>query len=192
MSYFAWAFLAMELGGLKMTAPQFSVFIAASLDGFIAGPGGDLEFLKTVEREGEDYGYAKFFASVDALLMGRETYDKVITFESWLYGDKPTFVATRRPATSRHSERFVSGTPSELSQILAAANHRHVYVDGGNLIRQFLEAGLVSELTLSIIPVLLGSGIPLFSAGAPTRGLDLEGSESFSSGLVQLRYRVRQ
>lgn len=180
----------MELEERPMEQPQFSVFIAASLDGFIAGPGGDLEFLKAVESPGEDYGYAKFFASVDALLMGRGTYDKVISFPEWLYGDKPVFVATRRPAAPRHSETFVQGTPNELAEKLRAAGLRRIYLDGGNLIRQFLEAGLVADLTLSIIPVLLGSGISLFSPGSGLHALTLEGSEGFSSGLVQLRYRV--
>lgn len=175
-----------------MTPPRFSVFIATSLDGFIAGPGDDLEFLKAVEVPGEDYGYAKFFSSVDALLMGRGTYDKVITFDEWLYGDKPVFVASNRAASPRHGETFVQGTPRELAEKLAAWGARRVYLDGGKLIRQFLEAGLVSDLTLSIIPVLLGSGIPLFLPGGGQHELTLEDSGAFPSGLVQLRYRVKQ
>lgn len=91
------------------------------LDGFIAGPEDDLEFLKAVESPPEDYGYAKFFASVDALLVGRRTYEKVITMGDWFYGDKPVFIATNRPGTPSHGVTFVSGTPRELAAELAAA-----------------------------------------------------------------------
>lgn len=175
-----------------MTAPQFSVFIATSLDGFIAGPGDDLDFLKAVESPPEDYGYAKFFASVDALLMGRRTYDKVVSMGEWFYGDKPVFIATNRPGTPSHGVTFVSGTPRELAAQLAAAGHRRVYLDGGNLIRQFLEEGLVADLTVSLIPVVLGAGIPLFGGTGVPRELIFEGADSYPTGLVQLRYRVKQ
>jgi dihydrofolate reductase len=181
----------MELKDEPMAAPQFSVFIATSLDGFIAGPGDDLDFLKAVESPPEDYGYAKFAASVDALLMGRRTYDKVVAMGEWFYGDKPVYVVTNRPGTSTHGEKFVSGTPKELAGQLEGAGHRRVYLDGGNLIRQFLAEGLVTDLTVSLIPVLLGSGIPLFGGtGAPCE-LSFDSADSYPTGLVQLRYRVK-
>ncbi len=165
---------------------QRSVFIAASLDGYIARPDGGLDWLKAVERPGEDYGYAGFAATVDALVIGRRTYDTVLGFDAWPYPGKRVIVMTHRPLVARHGEEPFEGSPAELVRRLEGV--RRVYVDGGDVIRQFLAAGLIDDLTLSIIPVLLGDGVPLF--GGAAHGLRLEGTRSFDSGLVQLRYRV--
>lgn len=170
--------------------PRCSVFIATSLDGFIARPDGTIDWLSVVERPGEDYGFGEFFASVDALVMGRKTWEVALGFPEWPYAGKRVVVMSRHPRTPRHGETFHAGSPDELVAALAADGVRHVYVDGGVTIRAFLKAGLIDELTLSLIPVLLGSGIPLFGDGVSETGLSLQSSRGFESGLVQLRYGV--
>ena len=170
--------------------PRCSVFIATSLDGFIARRDGGIDWLSIVEAPGEDYGYAKFFADIDALILGRGTYEKVLSFPAWPYGDKRCVVLTHGAYESRHGERFHAGDPGPLLAELHAAGVRRIYVDGGAVIRQFLRDGLIDDLTLSIIPIVLGDGLPLFDASVPTRRLRLAGSQAFPSGLVQLRYDV--
>jgi len=170
--------------------PRCSVFIATSLDGFIARRDGSIDWLSIVETPGEDYGYARFFANVDALVMGRGTYDTVRGFPSWPYGDKRCVVLTHNPPEPAHGERFHTGSPQPLLEQLHVDGVRRVYVDGGAVIRQFLAADLIDDLTLSIIPVLLGDGLPLFEDGGPGKRLRLEASQAFPSGLVQLRYRL--
>jgi dihydrofolate reductase len=166
------------------------VFIAASLDGFIARRDGGIDWLSAVERPGEDYGYARFFADVDALVLGRGTYETVLGFPGWPYGDKRCIVLTHASFESRHGERFHAGPPAALVAELQADGIRRVYVDGGAVIRSFLRENLIDDITLSIIPVLLGDGLPLFDASVPSRRLRLTHSEAFPSGLVQLRYDV--
>lgn len=171
--------------------PQFSVFIATSVDGFIARPDGGLDWLDAVQIEGEDYGFAEFFAGVDALVLGRNTYDTVLGFERWPYGGKRCVVLTHRPPpASRHGETFFAGEPTAVAEALAREGVRRVYVDGGIVIQRFLAAGLVDALTLSIIPVILGAGIPLFARdGGVELRLDMVESRTWPSGLVQLDYR---
>lgn len=169
---------------------QCSVFIATSLDGFIARRDGGIDWLKVVELPGEDYGYATFAASVDALVMGRGTYDVVAGFPEWAYAGKRVIVLSHRELEARPGVERFAGAPAELASKLAGEGVRRVYVDGGDVIRQFLVAGLVDDLTISVIPVLLGDGIPLF--GGVSAGLVLENVESWPSGLAQLRYRVKR
>ena len=175
--------------------PRCSVFIAASLDGYIARADGGLDWLSMVERAGEDYGYRDFLDAVDALVMGRRTYDTVLEFEAWPYPGKRCNVMTHAPPAPRHDEEFASGAPASLLARLGEQGVGRVYVDGGALIRQFLAAGLVDDLTLSVIPVLLGSGIRLFEEDARARSpierkLQLVTARPFDSGLVQLRYQL--
>ena len=174
--------------------PRCAVFIAASLDGFIARPDGGLDWLSVVERAGQDYGYRAFVDGVDALVMGRKTYDTVLAFDAWPYEGKRCVVLTHTPpATRRHDEEFASGAPAALLQRLALEGVRQVYVDGGDVIRQFIAAGVVDELTLSVIPVLLGDGIRLFGGGGAGQGdvaLRLVEARPFESGLVQLKYQL--
>lgn len=171
--------------------PRCSAFIATSLDGYIAGPGGTLDWLKIVERPGEDYGYAEFFDSVDALVLGRSTYDTVLAMGSWPYAGKRVAVLTHRAAAPRHGETFLEGKPPDVLTTVGREGARHIYVDGGAVIRQFLDAGLLDRLTLSIVPVVLGGGVPLFAPGRAERRLVFEDARTWSSGLVRLRYRTR-
>lgn len=168
--------------------PHCAVFIAASLDGYIALPDGSVKWLDAVRLDGEDYGFDAFFASVDTLLMGRLTWETVLRLGEWPYQGKRVVVLTHRPAEGRHGERFRAGEPAELLAQLGAEGARRVYVDGGQVISQFLRAGLVDELTLSVIPTILGRGIRLFQGELPRRALRLASSHVFPSGLVQLRY----
>ena len=168
-----------------------SVFIAVSLDGFIARTDGSVDWLSLVEAPGEDYGYQRFFDSIDTLVIGRSTYQLALGFEPWPYQGKRCVVLTHTQSSARHAEEFFAGDVCALATRLAAEGAQRVYVDGGAVIQQFLAAGLLSELTLSVIPLLLGAGIPLFgSSTARDLKLELLAAQSFPSGLVQLRYRV--
>ena len=170
---------------------QCSVYIATSLDGFIARPDGGIDWLSIVERAGEDYGYRAFHESVDAIIVGRSTYNLALGFEPWPYAGKRCVVLTHVPPAPRHDEEFYSGSPRELCARLSEQGATHAYVDGGAVIQQFLSAGLVTDLTISVIPVLLGEGVRLFGVTGGDIPLELTRSQSFPSGLVQVEYRVR-
>ena len=161
-----------------------SVFIATSLDGFIARNDGSIDWLEAVQVEGEDYGYADFFAAIDVVVMGKNTWQTVLEFAEWPYAGKRVIVLAHTPGEATHGEVFFSGDVRDLD-----LDHQHVYVDGGDVIRQFLGAGLVDALTISLIPVVLGSGRALFAGGVEQR-LQLVDSKAFASGLVQLRYAL--
>jgi dihydrofolate reductase len=168
-----------------------SVFVGTSLDGFIARRNGDLDFLP--EGGGEPHGYNEFFASVDALVIGRNTYEKVLTFGSWPYGKKPVFVLSTRtltPAPRGAVVERMSGDPAGILSQLAARGVQHIYVDGGITIRRFLQAGLIQRLIVTRVPVLIGDGIPLF--GAVQRDIPLRhvATRQYASGLVQSEYLV--
>jgi dihydrofolate reductase len=171
-----------------MPRPATAAFLGMSLDGFIAGPHDELDWLERGGGPPEDHGFKEFFASIDLLLIGRRTWDVVQRFPTWPYEDKAVAVLTRRPAEARHGERFVSGAPAEVLSALGRDGARRVYVDGGAVVSQFLSAGLLDELTVSILPVVLGAGIPLFQGAGPERWLTLQDHRSWPSGLVQLRY----
>lgn len=166
--------------------PSCNVFIATSIDGFIARPDGGLDWLKPFE--GEEHGYQRFFDSIDALVIGRGTWDVVRAFEAWPYAGKRCVVMTRRPLEPKANEEVFAGDPVALVERLGREGVRRVYVDGGVVISQFLAAGLIEELTISQVPVLLGSGIRLFGA-CGEHSLRLVQSRAFSTGLVQCTWR---
>ena len=169
--------------------PRCSVFIAMSVDGSIARPDGALDWLSTVERAGEDYGYADFFASVDTLVVGRRTWETVAAFPDWPWTGKRVVVLTSSATPAfRHGEERHAGDPRPLLERLAREGVRRVYVDGGETIRRFLAADLVDDLTLSLIPILLPAGRRLFADGLLERRLRLTEARAFDSGLVRLRY----
>jgi dihydrofolate reductase len=165
------------------------VFIACSLDGFIAGPDGDLSWLPEPDPGGEDYGYRSFLEETSAILMGRATYDTAARFETWPYGETPVFVATsRRLDPAAPTVSAVRGTAAELLEAVRVHTEGALYLDGGALIRSFLSARLIDELTITVVDVILGEGAPLF-AGVPERHrLRLIAATPYPSGLVQLRY----
>ncbi len=159
-----------------------------SLDGFIARSDGQLDWLGSVERAGEDYGYQKFFDTVDTLIVGRKTYDTALGFGAWPYAGKRCIVMTHRGCDSQHGEEFFAGSPGELVMRLSNSSAVHAYVDGGMIIQQFLTAGLIEQLTLSVLPILLGDGVPLFGPTGRDIPLRLARTKAFESGLVQLEY----
>jgi dihydrofolate reductase len=168
-----------------------SVFIATSLDGFIARANGDLDWLPP--GGGEEHGYDAFMATVDALVIGRKTYETVLAFDQWPYGEKPVFVlSTGRlaPAPVGALVEHMSGAPAEVVSRLAARGVQHVYVDGGITIQRFLEAGLIQRLIITHIPVLIGTGIPLFGPIQRDITLTHVGTRQYASGLVQSEYVI--
>jgi dihydrofolate reductase len=169
---------------------QVSVFLGLSLDGYIAREDFGLDWLSMVETvPPEDTGYAEFWASVDVMVMGRHTYDSVLSFTPWPYAGKPLVVLSTRPTDAQHGETFHAGPLPGLIEDLRQQGHRRAYLDGGVVVQQGLEAGLVSDMTLSWLPVVLGSGRPLFRSGLPESRWTLTASRSFPSGLVQARYQ---
>ena len=172
-----------------------SVFIATSLDGFIARENGDVDWLEdTGEESGEDYGYKEFMGTVDVLVMGRNTYEKVLAFGQWPYGDQPVVVLTNRsldiPEHIAKSVETMSCLPEELVKHLSKRGAKHLYIDGGKTIQGFLSARLIQRLIITRIPVLIGTGIPLF--GPLFRDIKLRHIETrqYPSGLVQSEYEV--
>src|SRR3989441_8598104 len=166
-----------------------SVFIGTSLDGFIARPNGDLDWLP--EGGGEPHGYDEFMASVDAIVIGRKTFEKVLTLGPWPYGGKRVVVLSSRPvdlSAAGGAVEQMAGPPAEIVSQLAATGAHHLYVDGGITIQGFLRAGLVQRLTITRVPVLIGDGIPLF--GLLQRDVRLRHimTRQYPSGLVQSEY----
>src|SRR5580704_15198310 len=169
-----------------------SIFIGTSLDGFIARPNGALDFLPV--DGGEPHGYNEFIASVDALVIGRKTFETVLAFPTWPYGDKRVVVLSSRPidfSTVRGGVvEQMAGAPAEIVAKLAARGVQHVYVDGGVTIQKFLRAGLVQRLIITRVPVLIGEGIPLFGALPADVRLRHVTTQQYPSGLVQTEYLV--
>jgi dihydrofolate reductase len=168
------------------------VFIACSLDGFIAGPNDELDWLEG--PKGAEDTFTPFMAQVGAMLMGRRTYDVVQGLEgAWPYGDMPVLVATHRPLQAAHdSVRAVSGTIADLvARAKQVARDKDVYLDGGDLIRRALDATLIDEMTVTLIPIILGTGLPLFAGTARRHALELINERSIGGSLVELTYRPR-
>ncbi|KRA75498.1 deaminase [Caulobacter sp. Root656] len=170
---------------------QASVFVGASVDGFIARPDGGLDWLPA--GGGEPHGYNEFMATVDALVVGRNTYEIVLGFDTWPFGDKPVFVLSAgalAPAPDGAVVERLSGAPAEIVSRLAARGVGHIYVDGGITVQRFLRAGLIQRLIVTRVPVLLGQGIPLFGALPGDIKLRHVATRSFASGLVQSEYHL--
>lgn len=180
-------------------AIKCSVFIATSVDGFIAREGGDVEWLDDPAYklpENEDCGYRSFIETIDTLVMGRHSFEKVLSFGTWPYENLPVVVLTSQdlqpPPHLKDKVRVANEEPQELIAKLEATGSRHLYIDGGVTIQRFLRAGLIDEITLTRIPVLLGSGIPLFGPSVPELRLSLLNSHAYENGFVQIKYRVER
>jgi dihydrofolate reductase len=169
-----------------------SVFVGASVDGFIARANDDLDFLPP--GGGEPHGYNEFIASVDAIVIGRKTFEKVLTLGPWAYGDKRVVVLSSRPldlsAAVGGSIEQMGGPPAEIVAHLAATGAHALYIDGGITIQRFLRAGLIQRLIITRVPVLIGEGVPLF--GTLPRDIRLRhiATRHYPSGLVQSEYEV--
>jgi len=169
---------------------QVVLYIAASLDGYIARTDGSIDWLSTVEKPGEDYGYASFYSSIDAVVAGRKTYELGLGFEEWPYPGKKCFIFTSRAIASDRSDvEFLSTDVRQGMAKIEAQGFKRVWlVGGGALIRSFLSEALIDEHIVSVIPILLGSGIPLFPPPTPEQKFRLADARHYESGLVQIRY----
>ncbi|WP_277632482.1 dihydrofolate reductase family protein [Avrilella dinanensis] len=171
-------------------------FIATSLDGYIAKPNNDLSFLKLVEKEGEDYGYTDFTATIDTLIVGRKTYDyvlKEIGASHYDNGERNVYVITRTERPSVGKTTFYTGNLTELLRQLKSENGKNIYCDGGaEIINELLKNDLIDEFIISVVPVLLGNGTRLFKDGRPEQELELVNTKTFDTGLTQLHYRRKK
>jgi dihydrofolate reductase len=171
---------------------KISVFIGVSVDGFIARPNGALDFLPT--DGGEPHGYNEFIATIDALVIGRRTFDTVMSFPAWPYGQKRVIVLSSQPLDVSSARDGIveqmAGSPAEIVEKLSARGIQHIYVDGGITIQGFLRAGLVDSLTITRVPVLIGEGIPLFGSLPHDVQLQHVATQTYPSGLVKTEYRV--
>ncbi len=184
--------------------PTIIYQVAASLDGFIADADGGVDWLP--DSETDDYGYEAFYAGVQALVMGRRTYDQAIGFDQWLFADKPVYVFTGHPPDDNpHDVQFVQGDPIAFVRDVASRYEGMVWLLGGaDLAEQFRRAGLIDEYMIHVMPTILGSGVPLFSpqrrsakvadappadGNPPPTRLELIATQSFDDGVVMLHYR---
>lgn len=175
--------------------PKCSVFVATSLDGFIARVDGSIDWLDEANSAipaDADLGFEKFIASVDVLVMGRKTFEKVLTFESWPYGEIPVIILSR---TLKNLSEKVPETvsisnepPLQLARRLEKEGYNHIYVDGGATIHSFLDADLIDEVTITVIPVLIGDGIPLFGKTKGNHQFKLVSNRAYDFGYVQNKY----
>ena len=171
------------------------VFIAVSLDGYIARQNDDIDWLLQRDDPTEDHGYEAFIADKEWIVMGRGSYEKVLTFDAWPY-ERPVLVLSRElagtpvPEALKGKVQFSCRTPKEVLDDLAAQNVHRVYLDGGQVIQSFLREGLVADMVITTVPVLLGAGKPLFGTLPQDIDLTLVSSRSFPSGLVQSYYRL--
>jgi dihydrofolate reductase len=167
------------------------LYIAVSVDGYIAAADDDLSFLSVVSHEGEDYGYADFINTVDTVVMGRKTYSWVKSNVSdFPHSDKEVYIITRTPGPSVGNTKFYTGNPGQLILNLKKVDGKNIFIDGGaEIVNQLLYDGLIDEFVISVIPVLLGNGIRLFKDTYPTQNLKLVSSKQFETGLVQSHYR---
>jgi len=175
--------------------PQTVVYVATSLDGYIARPDGALDWLPS-PPEGEDFGWAEFIAGIDAIVMGRNTFDQVLTFGTWPYEGTPLVVLSRTltgvPEQLAGKATVSALEPRALLEQLEAEGHRRVYVDGGSVVQSFLRVDGIDELIVTTVPVLIGNGIPLFGALESDLSWSLVASEQLFGGLVQSCYRRKR
>jgi dihydrofolate reductase len=173
-----------------------SLFIATSLDGYIAKPDDDLSFLKIVEKEGEDYGYAEFTSTIDTIILGRKTYDWVlrkIGASHYDNGERNVYVITRTERPGVGKTKFYTGEITELVRQLKSENGKNIYCDGGaEIVNELLKNDLIDEFIISVIPVLVGDGTRLFKDGRPEQQLTLINTKTFDTGLTQLHYKRKR
>lgn len=171
-----------------------TVFIGTSLDGFIARSDGGLDWLP--EGGGEPHGYNEFIGTVDTVVIGRKTYETVLGFGGWAYGKLPVVVLSRTLSKLDVPDEAVcdlmAGSPQEIIDQLSSRGMNHLYIDGGITIQGFLEAGLIQRLIITRIPVLIGSGVPLFGTLFHDVLLEHVGTKSYKSGMVQSEYLIAQ
>jgi len=176
-----------------MSKREVILFIAMSLDGYIAKDNGDISFLSAVESPPEDYGYGDFIKSVDTVIMGRKTYEKIQTFGiDFPHGDKKCYVISRSKKGYDGTVEFYHGDLVKLIAAIRKESGLNIFVDGGaELVFELMQRDLIDKYIISVIPVFLGAGIPLFKPGRPESPLKLVRSVTFPSGLAQLWYEKK-
>jgi dihydrofolate reductase len=191
-----WSALVVEADKGEIVTIKCSVFIATTLDGFIARKNGGLDWLPGSDGTtgSEDYGFNDFFQSIDTLVMGRNTYELALTFKEWPYRGKKVIVLSKGFPKTRKSLVYgaegTSSLPGELVRQLAATGSKQVYVDGGKTVQSFLQAGLIHEMTITRVPILIGAGIPLFGYMDHDIRFEHITTQSFENSMVQSKYRV--
>jgi dihydrofolate reductase len=173
---------------------QIRLYIAASLDGFIARTDGSIDWLTALPNpDGNDYGYGDFYAGIDTVVMGRRTYEEVLGFGvPWPYPECRTWVASSQTGypVSTPNTLLLPAIDAASVEGLRAGSTRGIWiVGGGEVIRAFLRLGTVDEMLLCTIPLILGGGIPLFPSGTPEYRWHLTGTEAYRSGAVKLKFR---
>ena len=175
---------------------KLSLFIASSLDGYIAKPDDDLSFLKLVEKEDEDYGYAKFTSTIDTIIIGRKTFDyvfKEIGPSHYDNGERDVYVITRTERPDLGRIKFYTGDLTDLVNKLKSQNGKNIYCDGGaEVINELLKNDLIDELIISVVPILLGNGTKLFKDGRPEQSLEFVTLKVFETGLIQVHYKRKR
>lgn len=173
-----------------------SIYIATSLDGYIAKPNDDLSFLKLVEKEGEDYGYTEFTSTIDTIILGRKTYDwvlKEIGTEHYDNGERDVYVITRTAKLASGRTTFYTGKLTDLIAQLKNTSGKNIYCDGGaEVINELLKHDLIDEVIISVIPIMVGSGTKLFQDGRPELAMELVGVKTFETGLLQMHYKRKR
>ncbi|KKG08651.1 dihydrofolate reductase family protein [Methanosarcina sp. 2.H.A.1B.4] len=179
---------------MKENTSRIKLYIACSLDGFIARENGSIDWLTEYESSPEtDYGYSEFYASIGTVLMGRKTYEQVLGFGDWPYGEKKTYVFTRQkePLRREKNVEFVSGDVGEFLRRLKENTDEDIWLVGGSqLIKVFLEENLVQDLIVFVVPIILGSGIPLFDRIGKEVRLKMIDTKRYESGLVSVEYEI--
>lgn len=181
-------------GKMKEHTPRVKLYIACSLDGYIAREDGSIDWLTEYENNSEtDYGYSKFYASIGTVIMGRKTYEQVLGFGDWPYAEKKTYIFTRQsePLHREKNVEFISGDVGEFTRRLKENTDENIWLVGGSqLIRAFLEKDLVEDMIVFIVPIILGSGIPLFDRIGKEIRLKMINIERYESGLVGIEYNL--
>ncbi len=174
------------------TERKLILYIAMSLDGFIATENGNLDFLSIVENGDEDYGYNQFVNSVDTVILGRKTYDKVLTLvDEFPHQDKDVYVITRQNQEAKNNIHFYTDDLQTLVNKLKSEPGKNIYCDGGaEIVNLLLKQNLIDEMIISVIPILLGNGIKLFNNQLQETKIHLLSSKAFEKGLVQLHYSI--
>jgi dihydrofolate reductase len=172
---------------------KVTYYVASSLDGYISKEYGDVSWLEELNVSMEDAGYDEFYSTVDALVMGRKTYEMIVNFGQWPYGDKPVWVCSSRKITPMDGSNLqVGNTPEEVCQAAKKINVKHLWlVGGGSLVSSFIEKKLLTNISLSLMPIILGSGIKLFGDLQSPIKIIKESHRPHESGMVQLEYTIK-
>lgn len=167
------------------------LYIATSVDGYIAGPDDDLGFLSTVAKQGEDYGYGAFIDTVDTVILGRKTYEWVMKHvNTFPHADKEAYIVTRTPRPSNGNITFYTGDLTDLVNHLKQLEGKNIFCDGGaEVVHELMKSNLIDEWIISIVPVMMGNGTKLFKDGRPMLEMELVSSKSYDTGLTQVHYK---